>query len=228
MKVLMIEQEKVTADKIIDLLNKIDESIRVVGLTDDTNAAADWLSRNPIPDIILANKSLADGLSIPKSNGIEAFLKLSSASEVFELRAFRYRTLQHLLSEKFRPGYPSLLNNNNGQSVKERFLVKQGQKLLSISTEQIAYFFSQDRFIFFKTFDNQKFLQEYRIEQLEKILPPHLFFRINRSFIVSLSTIKEIHAYFGNRLKLYLSPAPDHEVIVSRKRVADFKAWLGK
>jgi len=63
---------------------------------------------------------------------------------------------------------------------------------------------------------------------LENVLAPHLFFRINRSYIVSMQTVKEIHAYFGNRLKLYLTPAADKEVIVSRKRVTDFKEWLGK
>jgi two-component system, LytTR family, response regulator LytT len=69
---------------------------------------------------------------------------------------------------------------------------------------------------------------EYRIEQLENLLSPALFFRINRSYIISLPTVREIHAYFGNRLKLYLSPATDKEIIVSRKRVNEFKAWLGK
>ena len=99
---------------------------------------------------------------------------------------------------------------------------------MSIPVTQIAYFFSQERFIFLKTFDNQKFLLEYRIEQLENLLSPAMFFRINRSYIISLPTVKEIHSYFGNRLKLYLTPLPDKEIIVSRKRVNDFKEWLGK
>ncbi|RYF95247.1 MAG: LytTR family transcriptional regulator, partial [Chitinophagaceae bacterium] len=68
----------------------------------------------------------------------------------------------------------------------------------------------------------------YRMDKLETMLSPALFFRINRSHIISLGTVKEIHAYFGNRLKLYLSPVSEKEVIVSRKRVSDFKEWLGK
>jgi DNA-binding LytR/AlgR family response regulator len=66
------------------------------------------------------------------------------------------------------------------------------------------------------------------MEQLENLLSPVSFFRINRSYIISLPTVKEIHSYFGNRLKLFLSPSPDKEIIVSRKRVNDFKEWLGK
>ena len=100
--------------------------------------------------------------------------------------------------------------------------------MLSIPVNQIAYFFSEERFIFFRTFDGQKFLLEYRMDQLEKILSPDMFFRINRSFIISLSTVKEIHSFFGNRLKLFLTPAADKEVIVSRKRVSEFKEWLDK
>ncbi len=112
---------------------------------------------------------------------------------------------------------------------KERFLAKQGQRLVSIAGGTDRLFFSQERFIFFKTFDNQKFLVlEYRIEELEQLLSPSVFYRINRSYIVSLPTVREIHSYFGNRLKLYLSPAADKDVIVSRKRVNDFKRWLDK
>ena len=69
---------------------------------------------------------------------------------------------------------------------------------------------------------------DYRIEQLENLLSPATFFRINRSFIISLHSVKEIHSYFGNRLKLYLAPSAEKEIIVSRKRVSEFKAWLGK
>ncbi|HEX2627503.1 MAG TPA: LytTR family DNA-binding domain-containing protein, partial [Chitinophagaceae bacterium] len=143
----------------------------------------------------------------------------------------RYKNIRQLL-------HPAAVNKTtagNGYSkialpgkYKERFLVKQGQRLVSIAVEQIAYFFSQERFIFFKTFDNQKFLLEYRIEELEQLLSPSVFYRINRSYIVSLPTVREIHSYFGNRLKLYLSPAADKDVIVSRKRVNDFKRWLDK
>ena len=241
MNVLVIEYETGMAQKIKELLYEIDETIQVVGVTANMFAAAEWLTRNKIPDLILANEGMIAGLPKRRSE-IKAIVTFSTNSEAYKLEAFRYKTIRHILNEM--PGTEERLVNEEklgtfdqywGQTktsgnanYKERFLVKQGQKLVSIHVNQIAYFFSQERFIFFKTFDNQKYLLEYRMEQLENVLAPHLFFRINRSYIVSMQTVKEIHAYFGNRLKLYLTPAADKEVIVSRKRVTDFKEWLGK
>lgn len=221
MNVLMIEREPTMVEKIKDLLYEIDDSIHIVGATDDLSATEDWLTRNKIPDIILANKAMMAEIEKQGVRKIKATVTFSTATAEYGFHAFRYRTIRHLFNDgkSIRP---------YSNTYKERFLVKQGQKLLSIPTQQIAYFFSEERFIFFKTFDNQKFLSEYRIEELETLLAPHSFFRVNRSFIVSLPTVKEIHSWFGNRLKLYLSPSTSQDVIVSRKRVNEFKAWLGK
>jgi two-component system response regulator LytT len=236
MNVLIIEDEKWMAQKFRDLLNEIDESINIVGVTDNVNSAVMWLKENKAPDLILANKSTIDEIEKNDSRNIRAIVTISTINEEFNFEAFRLKHLRYILDNmsitEERISLDHLekpaVNNITRTAFKERFLVKLGQKLLSIPISQVAYFFSQDRFIFLKTLDNQKFLVEYRIEQLEKILPPEMFFRINRSHIISLGSVREIHAYFGNRLKIYLTPSTEKEVIVSRKRVSDFKQWLGK
>jgi DNA-binding LytR/AlgR family response regulator len=231
MNVLMIEHEKAMVQRIKELLLEIDESIRVVGVTENMVSAAEWLTRNKIPDIILANKVMVAEKNV--NGDVKATVTFSTTAGEYNFHALRYKNIRQILNaansiDEISPIAELPAESIKGGTFKERFLVKQGQKLLSIPADQIAYFFSEERFIFFKTFDNQKFLSEYRIEQLENLLSPDRFFRVNRSFIVSLPTVKEIHAWFGNRLKLYLSPATTYEVIVSRKRVNDFKSWLGK
>ena len=235
MNVLVIEYEKLMAQKVKDLLYQIDDSIQVVGVTDDMQQTAEWLNRNKIPDLFLANTSLVAGMET--GTDIKTLVTISTIAGDYRFAAFRYKTIRQILShipateerllhlDKFGNGFEKPVTAG---PFKERFLVKQGQKLLSIPVNQVAYFFSQERFIFLKTFGNQKFLVEYRIEQLDDLLSPAVFFRVNRSFIVSLATVKEIHSYFGNRLKLYLSPSADKDVIVSRKRVSEFKSWLGE
>lgn len=109
-----------------------------------------------------------------------------------------------------------------------RFLVRQGQKFASVETGDIAYFFSEGRFIFFKTFDNQKYLVEYTLEELEEMLSPKDFFRINRSLVIAFKGVGQIHPYFGNRLKLFLEPSAEKDIIVSREKVQEFKEWLGQ
>jgi DNA-binding LytR/AlgR family response regulator len=78
------------------------------------------------------------------------------------------------------------------------------------------------------TFDKQKFLVEYKVEELEQTLDPNMFFRVNRAFIVSINALESIHPYFGSRFKLKLNPQVNREVIVSRHRSTSFKTWLGE
>jgi two-component system, LytTR family, response regulator LytT len=111
---------------------------------------------------------------------------------------------------------------------RKRFLVKHAQKLVSIEIDEIAYFFSDGRLNFFKTCDNRKFVVDYTMDELEDMLDPQQYFRISRSFYVSVNCIDKIEDYFGNRLILQLKPVVDKEALVSREKVADFKKWMGK
>ena len=111
---------------------------------------------------------------------------------------------------------------------RKRFLVKHAQKLVSVEVDEIAYFYSDGRLNFFKTHDNKKYVVDYTMDELEEMLDPAKYFRISRSFYVSVNSIDQIHDYFGNRLMLNLKPAVDKESIVSREKVTDFKKWMGK
>jgi len=111
---------------------------------------------------------------------------------------------------------------------RQRFLVKHGQKLVSIEIGEIAYFFSDGRLNFFRTTDNRKFVVDYTMDELEEMIDPRPFFRISRAFYVSVGCIEKIEEYFGNRLILTLRPAVEKEALVSREKVTDFKKWMGK
>jgi DNA-binding LytR/AlgR family response regulator len=99
---------------------------------------------------------------------------------------------------------------------------------VSIETDDIAYFYSDGRINFFKTSDNRKFVVDYTMDELEEMLDPDRYFRISRSFYVSIHSVDRIDDYFGNRLILGLHPVVDKEALVSREKVADFKKWMGK
>jgi DNA-binding LytR/AlgR family response regulator len=111
---------------------------------------------------------------------------------------------------------------------RKRFLVKHGQKLVSVDVDEIAYFFSDGRLNFFKTNDNKKYVVDYTMDELGEMLDPSKYFRISRSFFISVDSVSQIHDYFGNRLLLNLKPETEKEAIVSREKVTEFKTWLGK
>lgn len=181
----------------------------------------------------------------------------TTSYDEYALKAFKVNSVDYLLKpiqkeelEAALNKYRQLhLNNGNGHSnpnisidnllkelqtklqgkeYRKRFLVKHGQRLVSIEIDEIVYFFSDGRLNFFKTNDNRKFVVDYTMDELEEMLDPNKFFRISRSFYVSINCIEKIDEYFGNRLILALRPASEKEVLVSRERVTDFKKWMGK
>lgn len=111
---------------------------------------------------------------------------------------------------------------------RKRFLVKQGAKLLSVEVSDIAYFYIDEGISFFKNHQGQKFVVDYRMDELAEFLDPEHFLRINRSLIVTHQSVVQIQPYYNNRLALTLKPAFDKEAIVSREKSNDFKKWMGK
>jgi DNA-binding LytR/AlgR family response regulator len=170
-----------------------------------------------------------------KVNSIDYLLKpvqkeeLQAALDKYKTMKQRYGTV---VTSDDEPRLDTLLKELRRQlepkEYRQRFLVKHGQKLVSIEIGEIAYFFSDGRLNFFKTTDNRKFVVDYTMDELEEMIDPKLFFRISRSFYVSAGCIDKIEDYFGNRLILALRPPVDKEALVSREKVTDFKKWMGK
>jgi len=77
---------------------------------------------------------------------------------------------------------------------------------------------------------NRKFLLADRIEnhtldQLEALLDPEQFFRVNRKYYISLGVCKKIYSWSNSRLKKEVDGLDD-EIVVARERVSGFKEWL--
>jgi DNA-binding LytR/AlgR family response regulator len=122
----------------------------------------------------------------------------------------------------------AMYQSGNEEGYKERFLASAGPKLFSIRTSEIAYFTIEQKATFLRTYDGQHLAMDYSLDKLAQMLDPKEFFRINRSLIIALNSIRSIYTVSAGRLKLELTPATAQEVFVSGDRMADFKQWLGK
>lgn len=257
MKILIVEDEDLAVKKLKKTLSAVDETATVVGEADSIKGTVQWLENNPSPDLILMDVELADGQSFEIFNHVKVkspVIFITSYDE-YALKAFKVNSVDYLLKpvqkedleaaiNKFRdmkklyadeskpePDIELLMKKLQQFQAKEyrkRFLVKHGQKLVSVEVSDIAYFFSDGRLNFFKTTDNRKFVVDYTMDELNDMLDPEQYFRISRSFFISVNSVAQIHDHFGNRLLLELSPIIDKEVIVSREKVTEFKTWLGK
>lgn len=253
MNILLIEDEDLAVKKLQKTLANVDEEVTVVGVADSIRSSVDWLKGNPAPDLILMDIELSDGQSFEIFNMVEVTSPVifTTSYDEFALKAFKVNSIDYLLKPIQQDELKTALGkfrklSNNGKGInleslvselkrklqpreyRKRFLVKQGQKLVSIDTDQIAYFFSDGRMNFFKTFDNRMFVVDYTMEELEEMLPEEWYFRINRSFLVSVRSVDKIDEYFGNRLILVLKPTVEKQALVSREKVGEFKKWMGK
>jgi two-component system, LytTR family, response regulator LytT len=76
------------------------------------------------------------------------------------------------------------------------------------------------------TTDAKRYVVDFNLDQLESMLNPAKFFRINRQFIISLQSIEEMTAWTKARVLIKLKPASKIETIVSTERSPEFKKWL--
>ncbi len=257
MKILIVEDEDLAVKKIRKTLADVDAEAEVVGVTDSIKTSVEWLRNNPSPDLILMDVELSDGQSfeIFSRMDVKSPVIFTTSYDEFALKAFKVNSVDYLLKPiqkedldkallKYRHLKTLYAENTAALNVdsivqeikqklqpkeyRKRFLVKNGQRLVSVEVEEIAFFFSDGRLNFFKTFDNKKYVVDYTMDELEDMLDTQKYFRISRSFYVSVNSVEQIHDYFGNRLLLNVKPAVEKEAIVSREKVGDFKKWMGK
>jgi len=109
---------------------------------------------------------------------------------------------------------------------KTRFLVRQGENLLPLPTAEVAWFWSRRDTVTLATHDGRRFVVDYTLEQLDGLLDPSQFFRLNRQFVAQLPAVRRLVPHFGGKLLVELHPAPTDEIIVSKEKASAVKSWL--
>jgi DNA-binding LytR/AlgR family response regulator len=254
MNVLLIEDEVLAVQQLTRLLKEVGPHIRIIGQTDGIESSVEWLNSHAMPDLILMDIELSDGQSFEIFNRVDVPCPVifTTSYDEYAIRAFQVNSVDYLLKpvkpddlvralKKYerlnRPAafplnlsqlFGELQRHNQSLNYRTRFLVKQGQRLLPIDIERIAYFCTEDGLTVFFTHEGTKYVVDYTLEELEAMLDPKVFFRATRQVILSIHSVGAIHTHFNGKLKLHLVPASDKEVFVSRERVNAFKDWLGR
>lgn len=257
MNVLLVEDEIYASQHLENLLKKYDSNIVVLAKLDSIKKTVKWLNENERPDIIFLDIQLADGLSfeIFERTQIDSPIIFTTAYNEYAIKAFKVNSIDYLLKpldfdelssaiDKFKKFQTSLLPEKKIQNpssividqvmqmlskqYKTRFLIKVGLHIKSIPVEDIACFYSLEKATYLQTNENKSFDIDYTLEQLETLLDPSNFFRINRKYLIHISAVKDVLVYSNNRLKIILLTTNNDDLIVSREKVHDFKQWLDK
>lgn len=109
---------------------------------------------------------------------------------------------------------------------KNRFLVSVGDTFSTIEASDIAFFYSEDKYVFLYLFTGKKYIINYSLDQLEPMLDERDFHRLSRSCIAHIRAVKKASRYFGSRLLMHFIIDCPQEVIVSRNRVAGVLKWM--
>ncbi len=251
MKAIIIEDEKLSAEHLSHLITKVDPTMEVLHIFDSVRHSIDAFNEGVKADLLFVDVHLADGLSfeIFSEISIDTPVIFTTAYDEYAIRAFRLNSVDYLLKpigledlrkaiEKFkkfsRNDYSSLFDNmvhafqSINKQYKSRFMIRIGENIVSVKTGEIAHFVFEDGIVLLATNKNHLYPVDFTLDQLEPMLDPTEFFRINRKVIVNINSIQKTAAYFNSRLKITSSFLIDDNSIVSRERVNDFKAWLGR
>ena len=246
---IVVEDEKLTADRLISLLQEYTE-VEVVRHLSSVKMAHEWLRVHELPQIIFLDIQLGDGTGFDVLDEVKGYpgIIFTTAYDQYTLDAFKYNSIDYLLKpikpkelikavQKFdklqyaQELYRSIekVKSEYYETYKSRFLFKSGSKYVQVAVVEIAYFYSHDGLNYARTATGERYLTEHTMEELQNSIDPTRFFLINRGVLVSIDHIAEIHAYFNARLLLKLAPAFEYgEVVVSREKVKAFKEWLNQ
>lgn len=249
MKAIIIEDEKLSAEHLTHLLKKIDASIEIIATYDTVKKSIEAFNKGAKADVLFVDIHLADGLSfdIFSKTNIDTPIIFTTAYDEYAIKAFTVNSLDYLLKpigiadlkrslEKFKKTNHLQLSpiikdiaeayHTNEKQHKNRFMVKMGDSISSIKTDEISHFVSEDGMVLLVTKLGKKYVIDYTLDTIETLVAPDTFFRINRKVIIHINSIQKVNTYFNSRLKLNFESLSEDDCIVSRERVNDFKQWL--
>ncbi len=247
MKVVIVEDEKLAAERLQLLLHEYDNTVKVEAFLESVEETIQYLKTKPHPDVMLMDIHLSDGHSF------EVFQKypytkpviFTTAYEEYALEAFKMYSIDYILKPVSKEALAAALNKYKNlaasfsnsqyallepglghQQYKKRFLGKIGQRLFFINTENIAFFQADNKIVYMVDLEGHRYLVDATIEKLETQLNPQLFFRVNRSYVIHINALEQVKPYYNNRLRIWLKGAvQEDEIVISRERVGEFKNW---
>jgi two-component system, LytTR family, response regulator LytT len=251
MKILIVEDESIAADRLEKIILELMPEAEICGKTVSIKDSVKWLMENKT-DLIFLDIQLSDGISfsIFEQINTQTPVIFTTAYDQYAIKAFELNSISYLLKpirkealaeslhkykslkSAFSIDFEGLISaiHSKQTEYRKRFLIQAGDKFRKVEAEEIAYLYALEGNVFLKTFEGNSYPVDSSLENLENTLDPDLFFRINRKYLVHLKSIVSMHAWSRSRIKIQLKPKADNEdeTIVSIDRSGEFKRWLNR
>ncbi len=252
MKILVIEDEPLVAESLMKQVRQVEPNAEITGPLPTVKASLKWLAENPQPDLILSDIQLADGISLDifSESKIKCPVIFTTAYNEYAIRAFKVNSIDyllkpidknelaaafekfHLLQSKFNDAVylqemkELFTNFNKSKQYKERFAVHMGRSVTLVPVEEIALFLKEE-LIYLINKEGNRFITDFRsLDEVEELVNPKLFYRVNRQHLVHLPCIESYRGDDTGKLTLKLRGIKTSELIVSKEKAAEFKKWF--
>jgi DNA-binding LytR/AlgR family response regulator len=242
---LIIEPGADDLKRLKEMLHRYAPDIEIVRTCKRLNEAKKWLSKNNLPDLVFSVVQLADGLSFEVFRQHDIPVIFTCAFDKYAFEAFKVHSVhflkkpiqkedleealarfRELFTQRRASAKMSLKSSTHTKHFQQRFVVNIGKQMKLVEAKDIAYFYTENKVVYLVTINGEKLTMDLTMEQLERLLDPNYFFRINRQFIVQIISITRMLPASKSRLKLVLKPDASSETITSVERTANFRKWL--
>lgn len=246
-KYIIVEDERFAYEEIKRMTKRLRPEWHLAGWADSVEQAV-LLLRQHTTDLLITDIRLSDGLCFEIFGQCRTDIPVifTTAYDEYAIRAFKVNGIDYLLKPieesdldaaftKFERGnglytssceYHSLEREYTKEASKNRFMIQAGDTFKHVETEDVAFFYSEDKYTYLHMLNGSRYIIDYTLERLETMLDRRSFFRVSRNCIANIKAVSKSTRYFGGRMKLHLKPECPHEVIVSRSRTGDFMKWM--
>lgn len=110
-------------------------------------------------------------------------------------------------------------------STRSQIPARKGDKIYLINVDDINFVNIQREYTYLHT-DNDRFLTNHTLSELEKMLDPSKFFRAHRGYIVNLQKVKEIIKVGTSSYELTMNDPSKSKIPMSRRQSSELKRIL--
>ena len=249
MKILIIEDEPLVGKDLKNLLTRLEPSAEVLGPLPSVSSSRNWFANNAIPDLILSDIQLSDGISfdIFENLQLKCPIIFTTAYDAYAIRAFKLNSIDYLLKPiddkdllSALSKYKNLVKGSHfddqlkalfgrwgkeQRKYNERFLSVQRNSLVPVGIDEIMMFHKEE-LIFIHTTQNEKLISEHStLDELESLVDAEKFFRINRQYLIHIQAVARIKTTHKG-LAVQTKPPQSLELEISREKATAFKKWV--
>lgn len=251
MKILIIEDEPLSAQRLARLLKEIVPHADIVGPMISNAECIKYFNDGGRPDLIFSDIRIADGLSFdallhaPDSTPVI----FTSAYEEYALKAFEANGIGYIMKPVTGKALAEAMEKRErllqipdmtriidlissadmpSHKYKDRFLISRKDSFISVNSDDILFITTNNGQTFLYCSDHRKFPFDCTLDSLENQLDPDSFFRTSRNSIVNINAISHVSLLSSRKLKIEIRDYPEAEIAVGKERIPLFKKWLGQ